>query len=75
MPMTAVAHEHAVAEPHLKNFPVSFFAVVMGLAGLTLATQRLEHTFGGSALVPLTLLGITILAFIVIAVFYGTKAA
>ncbi|PTW60245.1 tellurite resistance protein [Breoghania corrubedonensis] len=73
--MTAASLDHAIAEPRLKNFPVSFFSIVMGLAGLTLATQRLQHTVGGNPLVPLTLLGLTILAFIIIAVLYAVKAA
>ena len=64
-----------LAASRLRNFPVSFFAIVMGLAGLTLATQRLQHALGGNPLVPLTLLSITILTFIVIAAFYATKAA
>ncbi len=35
----------------LENFPVSFFSVVMGLTGLTIATQRVEGLFGWPAVV------------------------
>lgn len=32
----------------IKYFPISFFALVMGLAGLTIATQKIESIFGFS---------------------------
>ena len=73
--MASIPDAQTAVQPRLKNFPVSFFAIVMGLAGLTLATQRLQHALGGNPLVPLTLLSITILTFIVIAAIYALKAA
>ncbi len=57
----------------LENFPVSFFAMVMGMAGITIAWQKcatLLH-FGGSVyalLVPFTLA-----IFAVLSVLYGFK--
>jgi len=33
-------------EPRLKFFPVSFFAMIMGLTGLSLAWQKAESVYG-----------------------------
>jgi tellurite resistance protein len=45
--------------PRLKNFPISWFAMIMGMAGFTIAWSRAEQIFGlgispASALLPLT---------------------
>lgn len=53
----------------LRNFPVSFFAVVMGLGGLTLAWQRT-----GAPLVGSVLLTLSIAVFGLLAALYATKA-
>ncbi|PLX39183.1 MAG: C4-dicarboxylate ABC transporter [Hyphomicrobiales bacterium] len=58
----------------LSHFPVSFFAVVMGLSGLTLATERLEKTLGVEHFYSLGLVIAAVAAFVVIAAFYLTKA-
>lgn len=57
----------------LKNFPISFFAVVMGLTGATIAWQRAETIWGLNAGVSFTLLGISSLIFTVILVVYVIK--
>lgn len=46
--MTAIGltPNSAIPTDRLSNFPVSFFSVVMGVAGLTIATHRLETSFG-----------------------------
>ena len=44
----AAAAPVPAAHSRLEHVPVGMFAIVMGLAGLTLATMRLEHV-GGSA--------------------------
>lgn len=72
---TAPQAQAEVAEPRLKHFPISFFAVVMGLSGLTLGVERLEMNLGASHSVSLVVLVVALLAFIVIATFYGLKAA
>jgi tellurite resistance protein len=53
----------------LRNFPVSFFAVVMGLGGLTLAWQRTGAPLVGSALLILS-----VAVFGLLAALYATKA-
>lgn len=66
--------EAAVAEDRLSHFPVSFFAVVMGLAGLTIAAFRLEAALSlshGGSLVLFWLAGAVYAA---IAAVYLAKA-
>ena len=59
----------------LVHFPVTFFAVIMGLAGLTLATHRFALSFGISAAVGLEyiLTAITILTFLAVCAVYLFK--
>lgn len=64
----------ADAEPRLKHFPVSLFAVTMGLCGITLATQKLAHTIGGFGFAADALLALSMAVFCVIAAFYAAKA-
>lgn len=62
------------AHSPLMHFPVGFFAMVMGLAGLTLATLRLEHATHAGAVASPVLLGLTVIALVAIAGAYATKA-
>lgn len=58
----------------LKNFPISWFAMVMGLAGFTIAWSRAESIFGlGFAISPV-LLALTALVFVVLAGLFAAKA-
>jgi len=57
----------------LKNFPISFFAVVMGLTGATIAWQRAETMWGLNAVVSSTLLAISSVIFAVIMIVYAIK--
>lgn len=57
----------------LKFFPISFFAVVMGLAGWTIAFQRAASLLGWSPVLGQVVLGVSVLAFITIAALYLTK--
>lgn len=66
------AETHA-AQPRLMHLPVSLFAMVMGLSGLTLATLRFEHASGAAGAASPYLLGLTVLVFIGIAGLYLTK--
>jgi len=50
----------------LQYFPISFFAVVMGLAGTTIAWQRTETLLGWQSYVSIALLSTTTLIFIAI---------
>jgi len=65
----------AAAEPHgrLEHFPISFFAIVMGLAGLTIAMEKAEHLWGWSNLISLSLLGVSVLAYAGITLTYLAK--
>ncbi|MGS4944958.1 SLAC1 anion channel family protein [Meridianimarinicoccus sp. RP-17] len=62
------------AQDRLEHFPISFFAAVLGLAGLTLALHA------ASALLPLAgaassvMLGVTVIAFLAIGAVYARKA-
>jgi len=58
----------------LKSFPVSWFAMIMGMSGFTIAWSRAEHLFGlGFALSPI-LLPVTAALFVLLAVLYAAKA-
>ena len=71
----AIDNPAAAAATHsrLEHFPIGFFAVVMGLAGLTLATLRLEHATGTGQIASKVFLAVTIAAFIAIAITYLMK--
>lgn len=59
----------------IKNFPISWFAVIMGMAGFTIAWSRAEHVFGlGFALSPI-LLPATAALFALLATIYLAKIA
>ncbi len=58
----------------LKNFPISFFAVVMGLTGATIAWHRAEALLGWTSGVSIFLLGASALIFIGILAAYALKA-
>lgn len=64
----------AAAQPPLMHFPVGFFAMVMGLAGLTLATLRLENAAGAGHVASPFLLVLTVVALIAISGAYAAKA-
>lgn len=57
----------------LENFPISFFAMVMGLAGLTIAWQKAQHLLGMDLHISPWLLGVTAGAFVGLVVFYASK--
>lgn len=59
----------------LRHFPVAFFAVVMGLAGLTIAWKRAEGVFHFPVVVSGAMEWLTVLAFIAIALAYAAKLA
>ncbi len=57
----------------LQHFPVAWFAMVMGLGGLTIAWQQAEDVLQLPFHVSPYLLGLSTLAFIVLAGLYGAK--
>ncbi len=54
-------------------FPVSFFAIVMGLCGLVIATQKIEELLEITDIPSTVLLAVALLVFLVITVFYILK--
>lgn len=62
-------------ESRLRHFPVAFFTVVMGLAGLTIAWRRAEVVFHSPFAVSGAMELATVLAYIAIAVAYVAKLA
>ncbi len=58
----------------LQNFPISWFAVVMGMTGFTIAWHRAETLFAMPVKPSPVLLGLTITIFLVLAGFYLAKA-
>lgn len=71
--MTDVAQDDMAAS-RLENFPVPFFAVVMGLAGLTLALHAAEGALGLGAGVSTAVFWLTVLTGAGIAGLYTLKA-
>jgi len=57
----------------LANFPISFFSMIMGLAGLTIAWQKAEHVFGVDLSINPVLLALTSSVFVVVSLIYATK--
>jgi tellurite resistance protein len=73
--MTSVpSAEGAVAPDRLSHMPVSFFAVVMGLAGLTIASFKLEATAGLAHVASPLLFWLSAAVYAAIAVAYLAKA-
>lgn len=60
-------------QSRLQHFPISWFAVVMGLAGFTIAWHRAETLLELPGPVSPWLLGITIALFAVLALLYASK--
>jgi len=58
----------------LKNFHISWFAVIMGLGGLSIAWGRAEELLGLGFRISPILLVVTTLLFLLIAGIYGLKA-
>jgi len=61
--MTATHQAHS----RLEHFPISFFAIVMGLAGTTIAVEKAQHLWGWSPNISLALLVLTALAYVGVA--------
>lgn len=57
----------------LEHMPVSLFSIVMGLAGATVATEKVEQAWGWGNGLSTGLLWLTMALFVVIAVAYAAK--
>ncbi len=57
----------------LENFPISFFAMVMGIAGLAIAWEKAQHLAGVDLRINGLMVGITTLVFGVLMVLYLAK--
>lgn len=60
-------------QSRLANFPISFFSMIMGMAGLTIAWQKAQHVFGVNLSINTVLLVITSSLFVVLSLIYATK--
>jgi tellurite resistance protein len=58
----------------LAFFPISFFSMVMGLAGLTIALEKAQHVFELDLPLGLPLAAATAAVFVVLLVLYAAKA-
>lgn len=65
--------ETGAARDWLTYFPVSFFAVIMGLAGLTIATHRLEAVLELGTLASSLMFWFTVAIYVVIFSIYAHK--
>jgi tellurite resistance protein len=57
----------------LENFPISFFAMIMGLSGLTISWEKATPLFQLSLSPAIGLLWLTTAVFIILAMLYTTK--
>jgi tellurite resistance protein len=53
--------------------PISLFATVMGLAGLTIATQKAEHIWGWNDTLSTIFLGLSVLVYALVFIGYALK--
>ena len=60
-------------QSRLEHFPISFFSMIMGLAGLTIAWQKAQHVFDVDLSISPVLLALTSSVFIVLSLAYATK--
>jgi tellurite resistance protein len=64
----------AAAPARLAHLPMSLFAMVMGLAGLAIATERLAVAIGAPPATALPLLALTALLFVLLLALHAVKA-
>lgn len=72
--VTDTGMEHVEAYSRLEHFPVTFYAIVMGIAGLSLAMQAFEQAVGIGALGSSLAYGAAVAIFVIVSVFYTLKA-
>lgn len=57
----------------IAHFPISFFAMVMGLSGLTIAWEKTQHVYALNLPISLPLTTITSITFVLLILVYGFK--
>lgn len=57
----------------LENFPVSFFSMVMGLAGVTIAWEKAQQVYGVNLGINTILTGMTTIVFVILFLTYTSK--
>lgn len=57
----------------IAHFPISFFATVMGLSGLTLAWEKTQHIYALEIPISLVLTSITVIVFVLLSLTYISK--
>ena len=62
-------------ESRLENFPISFFSIVMGLSGITIAWTKALHVYEMHSSLHTILAGIAAATFLLLLMIYGTKVA
>jgi tellurite resistance protein len=70
--MSTTANNH-IAHSRLEHMPISLFATVMGMAGLTIATQKAESLWHWDNTISMTLLAISVLIYTLLFVAYSIK--
>jgi tellurite resistance protein len=66
---------NSLLKARIRNFPVSFFAVSMGLTGCLIALQKVGPILGLSPVVAKILLDVALVVFSIIAIAYSSKIA
>jgi tellurite resistance protein len=61
--------------PRLPFMPISFFAIVMGMTGLTIAWEKAQHVFERDLGINAWMVGLSATVFVIIGLFYATKLA
>lgn len=64
----------AQSHSQLEHFPVTFYAIVMGISGLSMALHSFEQAFGLGSLVSGLAFGAAVIVFIAISALYTLKA-
>lgn len=70
---TMQAEQPAPLPTRIGNFPISFFAIVMGFTGFVIATQKVEESLEITDLPSTVLLAIDLLIFLVLTAVYAIK--
>ena len=65
--------EHTQIENRIKYMPISFFAMVMGMVGLTIAWEKASAIYQFSSVIYSTLLLLSLVIFVVLSALYLYK--
>ena len=74
VPPGAVKQAMDHSAPGLRHMPIGLFAMVMGLAGLSLAAQKIEQLLAFPPVISRAALLVAIAVFVTVAFFYALKA-